>query len=177
MLQALRAKRALTTEDGPEDPVALLQACHTKIRAFCALALAAATRDEATDEARIEAIDATERYFTQALPLHVLDEEQSVLPRLRYASDAVSRALAQMESEHHAHAAALAALFAALARVRVEPRSRSARDALAAVAQRLTEAFEAHLRLEESLIFSAVAQLAPDERARIVEEIRARRRG
>lgn len=64
------------------DLVALLMDCHARIRHFAKLAHRIGVDLEATPANRSEACLAVERYFTEALPLHVQDEEESILPRL-----------------------------------------------------------------------------------------------
>ncbi|MBN8616763.1 MAG: hemerythrin domain-containing protein, partial [Deltaproteobacteria bacterium] len=90
--------------------VPLLADCHAKIRFFSRLAVALG-QQSAADEADVAArCGEVRRYFREALPLHVADEEESIRPRLAGHADA----LAQMHAEHDAHREALAALDAAL---------------------------------------------------------------
>src|SRR5690606_18929577 len=60
----------------------MLADCHARIRSFIALAIAAGEQ-QAPPEEVAAACARVERYFVQAFPLHVRDEEDSVLPRLR----------------------------------------------------------------------------------------------
>lgn len=159
------------------DLIELLVACHARIRSFAQLAVAIAEAPRAVSEAEI--IDGCERctrYFAEALPLHVADEEQSVMPRLLVAAPEVASALQTMQAEHHEHEPLLAELLAQLRAVAAVPHDLVARVALAAVAVPLQTAFEQHLRGEEDTVFRAIRdRLTVAQRAEIVEELRARR--
>src|SRR5688500_12595995 len=85
------------------DVAAALAQCHDKIRTFVALAgrLAAspgAPADEVRDAAR-----RIVKYFTEALPFHVADEDETIAPRLAGASPEVDAALATLAADHHRH--------------------------------------------------------------------------
>lgn len=168
----------LTT--GPATPttdlVELLMDCHERIRRFSALAYRIATDPDATPEERSEACSAVERYFTEALPLHVQDEEESILPRLLGRSVTVDFALATMAEQHGSHEAALDKLLAACRAVRAAPSDEKAKAALESAASSLIEAFDEHLALEESVILPAIAsQMSSDMRTKVVDELRSRR--
>ncbi|HEU5061001.1 MAG TPA: hemerythrin domain-containing protein, partial [Kofleriaceae bacterium] len=92
------------TSGGEGDPVDALLACHDRIRTFVALAGRAAAGAGAPGEIA-EACRRIERYFREAMPLHVADEEESILPRLRGREAALDRALAEMHEQHSAHEA------------------------------------------------------------------------
>jgi iron-sulfur cluster repair protein YtfE (RIC family) len=112
------------------------------------------------------------RYFTQALPLHVADEEQSLAPRLRRFAPEAAAALDAMEREHRAHDEVLARLIPAWEALRADPGVR--RETLAD-ARRLQAQLEEHLAVEERLIIPAIARLPADEASAIIAELRARR--
>ncbi len=160
----------------PQDLVDLLGECHTRIRRFVVLAREAARRQDAPADQIVQACADVERYFTEALPLHVLDEEQSVAPRLRGLSPEVDRALASVEEQHRQHAPKLDALLRAASAFRMDPLQASARRALATAAAELEADFTEHLALEEAVIFPAIRQLLPAAtQARIIDELRQRR--
>jgi iron-sulfur cluster repair protein YtfE (RIC family) len=161
----------------PGDLVDLLGECHQRIRKFTMLATAAARRTDVPADETVEACSAVERYFTEALPLHVADEEESLLPRLRGHSPEVDQALETMHGQHQAHEPRIDALLQALSALREHPESASARRALEAIASELLADFEAHLTLEETVLFPVIRQaLSPTTQSAIVEELRARRR-
>jgi iron-sulfur cluster repair protein YtfE (RIC family) len=119
-----------------------------------------------------------QRYFAEALPLHVQDEEVSVLPRLIGRNVELDRTLSDMQREHTEHEPLLAELLVSAARLRAAPDDPRARLALAAAAEALAREFEPHLAREEALIFPAVNQLlTAGEREAIRAELRGRRGG
>lgn len=157
------------------DLVGLLLDCHERIRRFMALAQTIALRSDAPHAEVIEACTGVERYFARALPLHVADEEESILPRLRGLDPELDHALSHMHAQHQAHTAPLARLLGALAAVVAAPEAAAARAHLAAVATELEEAFEEHLTLEESVIFPRLSRLERDVQDEVLRELRARR--
>lgn len=163
--------------EDPGDLVDLLLECHARIRSFVELARLAATRADVTPADVSDACARVERYFTQALPLHVRDEEESVLPRLRGRDAELDRALASMTEQHREHDSPLRALLAASADLRQAPADPAARCVLAAETARLARELDAHLSLEEAVVFPALRRLVPpSELAEAVRELRERRR-
>lgn len=162
--------------DDSRDLVDLLGECHVRIRRFVDLAHEAAARTDAPADQTSQACADVERYFTEALPLHVVDEEESIAPRLLGLSAEVDRALDVMTRQHEHHCRALAQLLRACAAVRAEPHHQGARDDLAKVAKQLKVDFEEHLTLEETVIFPSIRSLLlPETQALIISELRARR--
>jgi len=144
-----------------EDAVDLLAACHERIRKFSAMACAIA---KAQGDVR-EAAGAVRRYFAEAFPLHVADEEELIEPRLALP--------AQVHADHAAHAAEIERLVALCAGIEaggpVPPE-------LGPLAERLRKELDAHLELEERDVFPALRMLPDAVRAEIRDGIRARRR-
>lgn len=159
-----------------EGPEGLLLECHERIRRFVGLAAEVGARLELPAPEVVAACERCARYFGEALPLHIEDEEASVRPRLTGLGPEVASALAQMHDQHAAHEALLAALQAALSEVRLAPGDRAARGRLFEAASALRAAFEPHLALEERVIFPALRRLPDAARAELVSEQRARRR-
>lgn len=156
--------------------VALLLECHERIRRFISLARVAGERADLPPSELADACARVERYFGQALPLHVADEEESILPRLRGLSFDVDRALDSMHDEHDEHAPKLRKLLGLCARLREQPEDGAARAELTALSSELEQEFAAHLTLEETVLFPALRQqLSDDQRAQIVAELRKRR--
>lgn len=173
MLTKLSPRR----DTAPQSLVDLLGECHERIRRFVALARRAATRRDAPLDQVAQACADVERYFVEAYPLHVADEEESIAPRLRGLSPAVDHALEAMAKEHRQHAPKLDALLRATATVRSEPHREGARDDLARAAEVLQTELEKHLILEESVVFPAIRELLSAEtQTRIIDELRQRRR-
>jgi len=172
MLTNLSARR----RTGPPSLVELLAECHGRIRHFVRLAGQVAARRDARADQIAQACADVERYFVEALPLHVADEEASIAPRLRGLSPEVDDALHTMAAQHRRHDPKLAALLRAAAKLRGDPQSEGARLELATAAGELEREFEEHLALEESVIFTAIQRLlAPEAQAAIVGELRQRR--
>jgi iron-sulfur cluster repair protein YtfE (RIC family) len=159
------------------DLVDLLLECHERIRAFGALARKLGEQSDFGSDDVVEASLGVVRYFTQALPLHVQDEEQSILPRLKGKQPAVDAALAQMQAQHASHQRPLervVAICGDLARRATGAPELGAE--LHGLAQRLERELLEHLELEETVIFPAITlHLSADEQAAIVRELRARR--
>ena len=162
----------------PADSVDLLLECHGRIRTFLALARRLGEARGAAPADVAEAALRVERYFTQALPLHAQDEEESVAPRLRGRDRRVDAELEAMVREHREHERPLGVLLGGCASLARDP-GRHAE--LAAMVERaaaeLERHFAAHLAREEEVIFPAMRRLLDRTGdAGIVKEIRLRRR-
>jgi iron-sulfur cluster repair protein YtfE (RIC family) len=159
------------------DAVGLLLECHDRIRAFVALAKRLAADAGGVARAVADAAGQVRRYFTEALPLHALDEELSIVPRLRGRDAQVDAELETMIGEHRAHERPLAGVLAACEEVaRAPERLDAVRADLASAAAELERHFDEHLAREERVIFPAMARLLdPSLDQAIVREIRARR--
>jgi iron-sulfur cluster repair protein YtfE (RIC family) len=163
----------------PSDAVDLLLECHVRIRHFVAMAR---RLGEAPGSAPVEIADTAarvHRYFSQALPLHVRDEEDSLAPRLRGRDPTLDAAIEVMEREHGEHTAALEALISAVGAIARDPeRHAELAGEVTRAADDLARQFEAHLAREEAVVLPAVRRLldaATD--AAIVGEMRQRRTG
>ncbi len=153
--------------------VDLLMACHQRIRRHSRLAFTIGARVEADPR---EAVEQCLRYFLEALPLHVRDEEDSLEPRLAGKRKTLDVALAQMRAQHCEHESKVAALLDGLRAVQQAPGDHAARKRLSLVASSLETDLEAHLRLEESTIFPLINELLPlADQHQLVRELRARR--
>lgn len=159
-----------------EELVDLLLECHGRIRQFLELAREAGERRDLPVVDVVDACTRVERYFVEALPLHVRDEEDSILPRLSGRSSELDRALSQMQAEHQEHEPLLARLLSACRAVRAAPADPLCLLELSQAAAALGQAFDRHLELEETVVFPALRQLLSDAlRAQITNELRARR--
>jgi iron-sulfur cluster repair protein YtfE (RIC family) len=155
----------------------LLLECHARIRAFLATARRIAEARDAPPGEVAEAARAVHRYFTMALPLHVVDEERSVLPRLRGRSAEIDAALAAMVAEHQGHLGPLAELVAACATLSATPdRHGELAPGLLVTLGCLEPQLQSHLVAEESVVISGMRRwLSPQEDAAVVAEVRWRR--
>lgn len=158
--------------------VDLLTECHGRIRAFLELAHRLAV-SEGLGLAEIAGAAAqVHRYFTSAFPLHLADEHETLLPRLGGRDAALDAALARMEADHEEHADRIEQLVALCGELTHDPRRLAARArVLGETVDGLTLALEAHLGLEELVIFPALGALSSLEQAAIRREMRARRPG
>lgn len=165
-----------TRPRGESDAVAELLACHERIRSFVAMARRIAAAEDAPAAEIADAATRVYRYFFEAMPRHVADEEQSLAPRLRGRSLALDHALAEMHGDHASQAALEARLIARCAELADDPaRLGEIREDLGAIAWALEASYAEHLADEESTIFPALAELPDEERAAILAEMRARR--
>jgi iron-sulfur cluster repair protein YtfE (RIC family) len=161
-----------------EDLAGMLQDCHARIRQFIALGIAVGERADAPDEEVVEACDRMRRYFVEAFPLHVRDEEESILPRLRGRSAEIDAALDRMHDEHALHDEPLRRVLDLVASVRADPRKTTDRAALARTSAELQADLERHLAAEEAIILPAVRKLlSAEEQQAAIDELRARRGG
>ena len=161
-------------------PVAArLLECHERIRRFTAMALRLAASHAAPLSERVEAARLLQRYFATALPLHVADEDGTVMPRLLAAQpdEPLRAALQQMESEHLLIDALLPTQLEAWARLEATPALLpTLAPALLQGATLLEESLRTHLELEERVILPALDRLLPRPlQAQMVEEMKARR--
>ena len=163
--------------DADVDGVEALLACHGRIREFLALAATIATAAQPPPAEVARAAERVRRYFTEALPLHVEDEERSLLPRLQGREPALDAALGEMSRQHADHEPARRALLATCQELIAHPERHAALAArLSQETRVLAAALEPHLQAEEALVFPAAHRLLdPTERRAILTEVRARR--
>jgi hypothetical protein len=159
-----------------DEPLDELLACHQRIRDMIALARRlAGAADAPADEVAAAALR-VRRYFVEALPRHVEDEEASLLPRLRGRGDALDAALTAMHDQHGAQGPLEHALIALCDELAADPaRHGACAPALLAVATALDAAYGLHLAGEELVVFPALAALPAADRRAIRAEMRARR--
>ncbi len=159
------------------DAVQLLLDCHARIRSFLDLAGRLAAARHLPPEEIAAAAARVHRYFAQALPLHALDEEQSLLPRIRWRDASVDRELQVMCAEHADHTGPLGRLTGLCSALAAEPgRFSELAPALGRAGSLLASLFAVHLEREERVIFPVARRtLTAAEDARLVAEMRARR--
>lgn len=157
------------------DLVGLMLECHARIRHFAALSVRLATV-ETTAEDRAAAASSIARYFGEALPLHIRDEEESLLPRLR-AHPELETPLDRMGLEHAAHDARLCELVTLARAIAADAGVFASHvERLRELAPELQRELESHLVHEEAEILPRIATLLDDEEQRaVISEMRARR--
>lgn len=161
------------------DVVDLLLACHDRIRFFIDLALRIAAASGVSDDEIRDASARVARYFSESFPLHVADEEESVIPRLTGHDSVVDRTLDAMHREHAGHEQDVALLLKTCVTLKDNPEELSRlRPTLHDAAFRLAAELNAHLAEEERIVMPAIRSLlSEEERATLLTELRARRAG
>jgi len=166
---------------GPDDPLALLSACHGRIARQCATLarLAAHLPAHGSDAAAQTAATSVRRYFDTAAAHHHEDEEEDLFPALidsMAGSDAVClHALVDGLMADHRH---LAGLWEPLRETLSEIAAGRPAQLPAQQVQAFTEAYNAHIRREEDELLPMAARLIPDDAlAAIGQAMKARRGG
>lgn len=158
----------------PPDLVGALEDCHARIRRFIAIAHRLAGADLDPDALRAGAHD-VKRYFAEALPQHVADEDLLEV-WLAGRDPALDAVFATMRVDHAAHAGHVAALIEVCEKLeRSTGRHAELAPTLARLAAHLEAAFASHLEIEERELFPRLAALSAEERRRLQQAIRERR--
>jgi len=181
LMPALRPETDMLVNIGPlkepADIVDLLTECHERIRTFISLAVRLATSEGTSDADIRDAATRVTRYFSEALPLHVADEEESILPRLQGKTAELDATLSEMHSEHNDHEPQVETLLNLCRTLKESPeRLNELRSELVTCATALQQDFLNHLDKEEKMILPAIKQLSTaEERDAMLRELRARR--
>jgi len=178
------APTALTNFDAPatrfDEPLAMLQACHDRVRLGLSTLLeigervAAGRLDGTVHRAAAEVL----HYFDQAAPHHHEDEEQHIFPCVlaRTVDDAVRAAVLKLQEDHLAMEAQWARLrvpLAALAHGRAEAYDLRQIEAAA----HFCALYASHAQREEEVVFPLAALLLDRAALRTMgEEMAGRRR-
>src|SRR4029450_12134913 len=146
--------------DGSSNIVDLLIACHQRIRFFVDLARRLAEAEVLPiDEVRDTAMRIV-RYFSESLPLHIADEEESIIPRLSGHAPELDATLQAMQREHREHESQLQTLLKTCRILQTSPeRLDQLRNTLRTAASALERGFVAHLREEERVVMPAIRSL------------------
>lgn len=156
-----------------ETPLAMLTACHDKVRHFAALSLKLAAHIEAKgcdDEAR-EAASNILRYFDVAAPLHHADEEEDLFPALRALGEpALDSAMAELEAEHRS----LAGLWQSV-RLWLTAISQGKAAPPPCELEGFARLYPAHADREEAEVYGAAQRLTNTELDRLGARMRQRR--
>ncbi len=157
----------------------LLLGCHQRIRHFTSVASKLAHAHGASPEEIQAAAESVYRYYAVSLPLHEADEEDSLRPRLSSVADPkVEHALAAMHDQHMAIDDLLERLLPLLRLVSNNPGALSnAGGEMCSITGALTQVFDAHLQIEEEVIFPAIgARLTEQDRTELIREMKDRRK-
>lgn len=165
-------------DSGFDDPLGMLKDCHRRIERFLNILWMVAGRAKGrslTDEER-EAVEAALEYFRVGGRRHNADEEESLFPRMRTEAGENGE-LARLEKDHRT-AEGLHATVEELYRMWIADGGLNAGSAakLGAAAEALKGLYEAHIRVEEDVVFpQAAGALDKDTIAAIGREFQARR--
>ena len=169
---------------GFDTPFEMLEACHERVeRSLRLLARLAEHLDrEGWDEPARQAAGDVLRYFDVAAPLHHEDEERHVFPAALAAQDAtITTAVHRLQQDHQDRHRAWQAVRTSLQRFAQDPGTGVTPPAPLAAGERLAWAtfaslYEAHIRLEEHLVYPAASsRCGPQARLAMGEEMAARR--
>jgi hemerythrin-like domain-containing protein len=165
------------------EPLGLLSDCHRRIESFLAdmRRVALELRGGTLSDADRAALAGAVHYFTVAAPRHTADEEESLFPRLRAASEPRAAQaldeLSRLEADHqradacHHEANALANRWLTSGTLDAPDTQR-----LIELLSTLTTIYTAHIAVEDSTVFPAAGQaLGASELEAIGREMAARR--
>jgi iron-sulfur cluster repair protein YtfE (RIC family) len=148
----------------PDDLVELLMACHERIHRFLDMARRLAEARGAAPAELQTTAGQVRRYFANALPQHIADEDLVIVPHLVGRTAALDAALGAMSADHVDHAQAVSRLVVSAAGVEDDPRlAATTRHELAAATEALRALLIPHLALEEDLIFPVLRELPAGE--------------
>lgn len=160
------------------DTVDLLYECHGRIRRFLEIAMRLAKTREPQRELVHDTAGQVRRYFAEALPLHIADEDELVISHLRGRSEEIDDALDKMHREHVHHGPLIDRLIEVCMLLEREPaRIDDLAIELRDVTALLQTAFEPHLAREETILFPALRALPASAREAIKSGMRERREG
>jgi iron-sulfur cluster repair protein YtfE (RIC family) len=159
------------------DIVDVLLECHDRIRSFIDLAHRIALAYAVSHDEIGEAAKSVVRYFSESLVLHVVDEEESIVPRLIGRDADLDAALNTMRREHEEHKPDLELLLRTCRILMDSPeRLPELRETVLVAVSSLQRQFVRHLEHEEKTISPAVRTLlSPAEHNAMRREFRARR--
>ncbi len=167
-------------DSGFDDPIGMLTDCHRRIEQFLNILATVAERVSARSLTGEEAaaVQAALQYFRTGGVRHTADEEESLFPRLRAETDSGSMAkLDALEADHET----AAALHKSAERLYSEWTTSGAlgserESELRAAMERLKGLYQAHIAVEESVVFPEAAKVLDCATiASIGQEFRARR--
>jgi len=165
---------------GFDEPLAMLDACHVRVRRTLDLLLRIVERVEAGrfDAAVRRAASDVLRYFDIAAPQHHEDEEQHIFPRLLAGSDDpdVRVAVIQLQEDHQAMERQWARLRTSLAGL-ATGHGEACGPEHAEAARQFAALYGAHILIEDTVVLPAAAALLDAETLRAMGIEMARRRG
>lgn len=159
-----------------ETPIAMLEACHERVRHYSTLLVKLAVHldEHGVDNEAINAAQAVLRYFDVAAPLHHADEEQDLYPALlAHADDVLTEKIRSIEAEHPELDAQWAMLRGKLRRIVAGERVELSREE----ARNFFTRYFAHAAREEMEIYPFAEQLLDAATLKEIGRRMAARRG
>jgi hemerythrin-like domain-containing protein len=145
-----------------ETPVAMLIACHDRVRQYAALTetLAVHLQKNGADAAAVAGAQSILRYFDVAAPLHHQDEDDDLFPALlTKATPELAQVIAEITAEHDELGALWQQVrFALLAVVAGDAKALDIQ-----LAQQFALRYPAHAAREEAEIYPFAAQLLDED--------------
>lgn len=156
-----------------DDPVAMLYACHGKVKQFCKQLqiLPEYLQKHGCNQAVKNDVQQILTYFNVAAPLHHADEEQDFFPALLQYEPQARATIVELESQHHELHQNWQRLSAQLAELLAEKRTEVDKDYIQAV----VSGYDKHIALEEPL-FELGKQRIPTIQLQLIGKIMADRR-
>ena len=154
-----------------EDPIAMLLACHDKIRRFCneMALLPQHVAQHGWDELALTSAQRICQYFNQAAPLHHLDEEADLFPAYLALANADDLQLMQQLSDAHKVMEQTWQRLNTQLSTHTEPLSIEDIQSLHAL-------YEQHMAIEEPLFLRIQAALQADVLHRLGQNMAGRRK-
>ena len=164
------------------NPTGLLSDCHRRIEMFLGALQSIVPFLENPPNAEVRTtLETSLHYFRNAAPKHNADEEESLFPRLRQATDARARAvlskLAALEDEHrwaaplHEEVDRIGSRY-----LSSPPLSTAEVDAFRSAIERLVSMYREHIALEDEVVFPCADDvLSSEDKAAISREMARRR--
>lgn len=176
-------------ESGFDDPIGLLGDCHRRIERFLLIltTIAAQARDprnhdqEGLAQDQRLALETALRYFREAAPRHTADEEESLFPSLHRTGalpPAITGQIAELEQDHeqatsyHRQVDRIGCLWLDEGELQAVDL-----EALTSALSALTQLYQEHIKLEETVVFPLAAQMLSDSDKSVIGEEMASRRG
>ncbi len=158
-----------------DEPVALLMACHDRVRHYANLVqkLAVHVRENGADEQARAAAVAIMRYFDVAAPLHHQDEDDDLFPLLfQYGDEELRKKIAAITAEH----AELGVLWQQVRACLLAIAEGGGASLPEALAETFAHRYPAHAGVEDEQIYPLAEKLlSADELAELGRRMAARR--
>lgn len=169
----------LRHEHGFDEPLGLLSDCHRRIERFLTILqkVALDAPPESLPKMYREGLQTALDYFDKAAPLHTLDEEESLFPRITSNPEA-AEVIAHLERDHK-DSEQYHQIVEQLGRswLQKEKISPEARLKFTAAIDYLLKLYGEHIVTEDTLLFPLAARLLDDQTLQEVGKEMAGRRG